>query len=364
LDNYAWELGTPEPAELDEDGNPILTEPLPAYEDDDARPTGAAAGADAAKASFLSRFKGMFRKAPDHQAAMLAASAAAKAKGPPHDLSDPVRVKSKEELDKDARRKKKRKKERAKLRKLDPTFAQDVERAPTPETTQAEREPMGAVGQRPPEGFPCDMRHGWRELRVYVSAHMPEMRATVEALLGLLLHGLRATADPLRIKVVPVVMAGAGAAGGEVALVGRLREMQRCHAVLLLQGSECGPPIDLWAHLEGSVGDGAAGEEAGGEGDAGEGRGGVGRVGRVGGGAGGEGRGWRRRTRSQKEQEQTYEGVAEEEQGERLEQERRRRVQAEYESEAGLCWLPHYSNSRAWYSSTLNPQPSTFDPQP
>ena len=213
MDNYAWELGTPEPAELDEDGNPILPEPLPAYEDDDAAPI--AAGTDGAKSSFLSRFKGMFRKTPDHQAAMLAAAAAAKAKGPPHDLSDPVRVKSKEEMDKDARRKKKRKKDRAKLRKLDPTFAQDVERPPTPETTQVEREPLGAVGQRPPEGFPCDMRQGWRELRVYVSVHMPEMRAAVEALLELLLHGLRAAADPLRIKVVPVVMAVEDAAGAE-----------------------------------------------------------------------------------------------------------------------------------------------------
>ena len=43
-------------------------------------------------------------------------------------------------------------KERAKLRKLDPTFDTDQERPPSPETVQAEREPQGAVGLRPPEG--------------------------------------------------------------------------------------------------------------------------------------------------------------------------------------------------------------------
>ena len=75
LENYAWELGTPEPAELDDDGNPILEQVLPVYDDDDD-PAPPASG-PTHKSSLISRFKGMFRKTPDHQAAALAAAAAA-----------------------------------------------------------------------------------------------------------------------------------------------------------------------------------------------------------------------------------------------------------------------------------------------
>ena len=211
-ENHLWELGTCEPAELDEDGIPIEeADPTPIYDDDD-HPN--VTNMRALKSSLVSRFKGIFSskdKSPQPPPPRDPTR-------PPHDLRDPVKVKTKEELAKDERRRRKRRKERSKARKRDDGFSEDEDLPPTPPTEPVEREPQGMVGQRPREGYPCDMTEGWRELRVYLSACEPEMNCALLSLPSLF-RDLRPITDPRRIKVVPVLIphppaAGRGVGGG------------------------------------------------------------------------------------------------------------------------------------------------------
>jgi len=202
---------------------------------------------------------------------------------PPHDLRDPTKVKTKEDLAKDERRRRKRRKERSMARKRDDGFNEDEDPPPTPPTEHVAREPQGVVGQRPREGYPCDMTEGWRELRVYLSAYPQEMNCTLLSLLSLF-RDLRPITDPRRIKIVPVLIphplatgrgvggglggGGGGASGrmgkeegvggggmvfGGLSVVGRMRELERCHVIILLQGDQEGEPIRLFDHLCGGM---------------------------------------------------------------------------------------------------------------
>ena len=49
---------------------------------------------------------------------------------------------------------------------------------------------QGQVGLRPPTGFACDMREGWRELRVYLSAHSSEMQEVMQGIVHVLQQDL------------------------------------------------------------------------------------------------------------------------------------------------------------------------------
>ena len=248
-ENHLWEVSQCEPVETDEDGVLIPQDDSPKRDDTDVEKLSPPPAAP--KSSLVSRFKGMFQRStkPD----------AAKQSGPPHDLN-PKRVKTKEELAKDAKRKLRRKRDKAVIDAQENVFTEDQDPPPTPKTEPTKREPLGQVGLRPAQGYSCDMREGWRELRVYISANSAELFAEIDALLNLLQHDLRPFMEARRLKLLPLFFPEDDGQGdgittgghGRMSVVGRLREVQRCHVVCLLQGGQYGKRVlNLLDHLEG-----------------------------------------------------------------------------------------------------------------
>ena len=254
-ENHLWEVSQCEPVETDEDGVPIPQDDSPKRDDTDVEKLSPPPAAP--KSSLVSRFKGMFQRSTKPDAAP---SALAKQSGPPHDLN-PKRVKTKEELARDAKRKLRRKRDKAVIDAQENVFTEDQDPPPTPKTEPTKREPLGQVGLRPAQGYSCDMREGWRELRVYISANSAELFAEIDALLNLLLHELRPFMEARRLKLVPLFFPEDDGQGdgittgghGRMSVVGRLREVQRCHVVCLLQGGQYGKRVlNLLDHLEGT----------------------------------------------------------------------------------------------------------------
>ena len=194
------------------------------------------------------------------------------------------------------------------------------------------------------------MRQGWRELRVYISAHPHEMQCVVDEVVSLCLHQVRSVTDARRIKVLPVYIPDTAASGGrEVSVVGRLREMQRCHAVILVQGSEYASPIDLYAHLHAGAAAGAGGASRQ-EGEAGDGAKGVG------------GRWWRGGAGAAQERVQQAEAEEERErEREEEERERHRVLKGLYDKEEALSWLLHYNKTDARYAYQKRPVKEPYD---
>lgn len=122
-------------------------------------------------------------------------------------------------------------------------FQPDVyERPPTPPTNPVYRERRQNTAERPKEGFPWDLRETWHSYRVYISTTHEDMLSELRLLYEEIVPALQERARARRIKIVLIYLQD-GLSAKEVhrcSVALRLREMERCNNILILQGRTYG----------------------------------------------------------------------------------------------------------------------------
>ena len=150
-----------------------------------------------------------------------------------------------------------RTKKKKRRKQADDVFEADRPyRPPTPETHPVYRETKLDRADTKKEGFPWDLRSAWQTYWIYVSATNEDMLSEIKLIFETLVPELQKEGNKKRVRVIPIYLQDGLTASENLkcTVAMRLREIERSHCVIYLQGR-------VYGDIPSKESVGAAGEE-------------------------------------------------------------------------------------------------------
>jgi WD40 repeat protein len=137
------------------------------------------------------------------------------------------------------KRERKTKKKKRRKKQVDDEFELDqAYRPPTPETKPVSRETKLDKATSKKEGFQWDLRSSWQTYWIYISSTSEDMLAELKLIFEEIVPELQKDGNKKRVRIIPVYLQDGLTAveTHQCAVDMRLREIERAHCVIFLQG--------------------------------------------------------------------------------------------------------------------------------